>query len=78
MFTFGCWIDDCIITTPPAGAPKVASCVSIRPDVQPVAGFVPLCSARMTRCPDPSWKTLAVLFVIVSISPVPKMPVPVS
>ena len=32
----------------------------------------------MTRCPEPSWKTFAVLVVIVSISPVPKTPVPVS
>src|SRR5256885_2311591 len=74
----GCWIEDCIITTPPAGAPKSERCVSMRPDVQPLVGFEPLWSARMTRCPAPSWNTFAVLLVIVSISPVPKIPVPVS
>ena len=66
-------------TTPPAGAPKVAAWVSIRPEVQPARGSVPECSACSTRCPSPSWKTLAVLLVIVSISPVPKLlPGPVS
>src|SRR5256885_2476369 len=70
-------MEDCIITTPPGGAPNVAACVSTRPEVQPDEGLVPECRARSTRCPLPSWKTLAVLLVIVSISPVPK-PVPVS
>src|ERR1700753_4017737 len=51
----GCWIDDSISTTPPAGAPNVAACVSTRPDVQPEVAFVPLCSAFSTRCPLPSW-----------------------
>src|SRR3954468_11427298 len=70
---------DSIRTTPPAAAPNVAPCVSIRPDVQPERGAVPLCRARSTRWPAPSWKTLAVLLVIVSISPVPKLlPGPVS
>src|SRR4051812_41282896 len=51
----------------------------MRPEVQPERGSEPLCRARSTRWPDPSWKTLAVLFVIVSISPVPKvLPGPVS
>src|SRR4051794_23975187 len=66
-------MEDSIRTTPPAGAPKVAACVSIRPEVQPEPGLVPECSARSTRCPAPSWKTLAVLLVIVSVSPVPKL-----
>src|SRR6476659_873715 len=70
---------DSIRTTPPAGAPKVAACVSMRPDVQPDVGLVPECSARSTRWLAPSWKTLAVLLVMVSISPVPKLlPGPVS
>src|SRR3982751_2873291 len=77
VLTLGCWIDACIITTPPAGAPKFDAWVSTRPDVQPEPGLVPECRARRTRCPAPSWNTLAVLLVIVSISPVPK-PVPVS
>src|SRR5439155_20964630 len=70
---------DCIITTPPGGAPKLDDWVSMRPEVHPVVGLEPLCSARITRCPPPSWKTFAVLLVIVSISPVPKLlPGPVS
>src|SRR5262245_30456025 len=36
VVTFGCWIEDCIMTTPPGGAPNVAACVSTRPEVQPV------------------------------------------
>src|SRR3954452_8397926 len=67
------------MTTPPGGAPNVAAWVSIRPEVQPVPGSVPLCRARRTRLPVPSRKTLAGLFVMVSISPVPKLlPGPVS
>src|SRR4051812_5316484 len=67
------------MTTPPGGAPNVAAWVSIRPEVQPVPGSVPLCRARRTRLPVPSRKTLAALFVMVSISPVPKLlPGPVS
>src|ERR1051325_12118964 len=67
------------MTTPPAGAPNVAALVSIRPEVQPAVGLVPECSARSTRCPAPSWNTLDVLLVMVSISPVPKLlPGPVS
>src|SRR3569833_1226280 len=79
VFRSGCWMDACICTTPPAGAPKVAACVSTRPEVQPAPGTEPSCSAMRTRCPAPSWLTLAVLSVIVSISPVPKLlPGPVS
>jgi hypothetical protein len=53
--------------------------VSIRPEVQPVAGLPPVWIALSTRWPLPSWKTLAVLLVIVSISPVPNvLPAPVS
>src|SRR3954463_3953979 len=67
------------MTTPPGGAPNVAAWVSIRPEVQLVPGSVPLCRARRTRLPVPSRKTLAALFVMVSISPVPKLlPGPVS
>src|SRR6185312_13096565 len=67
------------MTTPPGGAPNVAALVSIRPEVQPAVGLVPECSARSTRWPAPFWNTLAVLLVIVSISPVPKLlPGPVS
>src|SRR5690349_3755071 len=67
------------MTTPPGGAPNVAAFVSIRPDVQPEVGFVPECSARSAMCPAPSRNTLEVLFVMVSISPVPKLlPGPVS
>src|SRR3954462_493172 len=70
---------DSIRTTPPGAAPKVAACVSIRPDVQPERGSVPECSALSARWPLPSWKTLLGLLVIVSISPVPKvLPGPVS
>src|SRR3954470_19442625 len=53
--TLGCWIDACISTTPPAGAPKVAACVSTRPEVQPARGSQLECSALRTRCPAPSW-----------------------
>ena len=57
----------------------MADCVSIRPEVQPVFGSVPSCSALRTRWPLPSCETFAVLSVIVSISPVPKLlPGPVS
>src|SRR4051812_31692830 len=51
----------------------------MRPDVQPAVGFVPVWIALSTRCPAPSSNTFEVLFVIVSISPVPKLlPGPVS
>src|SRR6266699_1016704 len=69
---FGCWMEACIWTMPPTGAPKPSDCVSIRPDVQPAFGSVPECRALSTRCPEPSWYTFAVLVVVVSISPVPK------
>src|SRR5438045_1807316 len=79
VLTSGCWIDASIMTTPPGGAPNVAACVSNRPEVQPAPGSPPECRARSARCPAPSWNTLAVLLVIVSISPVPKLlPGPVS
>src|SRR6185437_14906506 len=72
-------MDASIMTTPPGGAPNVAALVSIRPEVQPDAGSVPECSARRAMCPAPSRNTFAVLFVMVSISPVPKLlPGPVS
>ena len=44
-----------IRSMPPAGAPKSARWVSIRPEVQPPRGSVPECSAWMTRWPAPSW-----------------------
>src|SRR4051812_16457278 len=51
----------------------------MRPDVHPARASDPECSARSTRCPAPSWNTLLVLFVMVSISPVPnELPGPVS
>jgi len=56
-------------------APKSSRFVSIRPDVHVVCVLI----ARMTSVPAPSRKTLAVLFVMFSISPVPKLrPGPVS
>src|SRR5580692_6636947 len=62
-------------SSPPAGAPTFAVFVWIRPEVQ----APPESIALITRCPLPSRKTLLVEFVIVSISPVPKLePGPVS
>jgi hypothetical protein len=55
VFRLGVWIDACIITTPPAGAPNVAAFVSTRPEVQPEVGFVPECNAFSTRWLLPSW-----------------------
>src|SRR3954470_7814451 len=79
VLTLGCWIEDCMRTTPPAGAPNVAAWVSTRPDVQPARGSELECSARSTRCPAPSWNMFDVLLVMVSISPVPQLlPGPVS
>jgi len=52
---FGCWMEDCIITTPPGGAPNDEDWVSIRPEVQPDRGSLPECSALSTRWPLPSW-----------------------
>src|SRR5579863_1116236 len=60
---------------PPAGAPTLALVVWTRPDVHEL----PLPMALMLRLPLPSWYTLLVELVIVSISPVPKLePGPVS
>ena len=60
---------------PPAGAPTLALVVWIRPDVQEPPWF----SAVMSRLPLPSRWTLLDEFVMVSISPVPKLePGPVS
>ena len=60
---------------PPAGAPTLALVVWTRPDVHEL----PLPMALMLRLPPPSWYTLLVELVIVSISPVPKFePGPVS
>src|SRR6266702_1578402 len=73
VLTSGCWMDACIRTTPPCCAPKPSNCVSTRPDVQPATGSVPVCSALSTRWPLPSVNTLAVLVVVVSPSPVPKL-----
>ena len=74
-FESGCWIAACIRTTPPGAAPKSSRFVSMRPEYQVVCVLV----ALMTSVPAPSLKTLAVLFVMVSISPVPKLrPGPVS
>ena len=39
-FDSGCWIDACIRTTPPAGAPNSARFVSMRPDVQVVCVLI--------------------------------------
>src|SRR5580698_10020939 len=62
-------------SSPPAGAPTLAEVVWMRPDVH----VVPLPSAVMSRSPLPSRWTLLVEFVMVSISPVPKLePAPVS
>src|SRR5450759_5075881 len=62
-------------SSPPAGAPTLADVVWTRPDVQ----LLPEPSAVMSRSPLPSRWTLLVEFVIVSISPVPKLdPGPVS
>src|ERR1700677_290908 len=62
-------------SSPPAGAPTLADVVWIRPDVHEL----PLPRAVMSRSPLPSRWTLLVEFVMVSISPVPKVePAPVS
>src|SRR5271170_1394859 len=62
-------------SSPPAGAPTLALVVWMRPDVHEL----PLPSAVISRLPLPSRWTLLVEFVIVSISPVPKLePGPVS
>src|SRR5271170_6078623 len=62
-------------SSPPAGAPTLADVVWMRPDVHEL----PLPSAVMSRSPLPSRWTLLVEFVMVSISPVPKVePAPVS
>ena len=62
-------------SSPPAGAPTLALVVWTRPEVHEL----PLPSAVMSRLPLPSWCTLLVELVIVSISPVPKLePGPVS
>src|ERR1700691_3863345 len=62
-------------SSPPAGAPTLALVVWIRPDVQEPPWF----SAVMSRLPLPSRWTLLDEFVMVSISPVPKLePGPVS
>src|SRR3984957_9072043 len=62
-------------SSPPAGAPTLADVVWIRPEVQEP----PLFRAVMSRSPLPSRWTLLDEFVIVSISPVPKLdPGPVS
>src|SRR5258708_23207104 len=61
-------------SSPPAGAPTMAPLVWMRPDVHELPD--PL--AVICRLPAPSRWVLAVEFVIVSISPVPKTPVPVS
>src|SRR5450631_3384935 len=62
-------------SSPPAGAPTLALVVWMRPDVQEP----PLFSAVMSRSPLPSRYTLLDEFVMVSISPVPKLePGPVS
>src|SRR5882724_9761279 len=76
---FGCWMEACIMTTPPTGAPNASACVSIRPEVQPLAGSVPVCRALSTRCPERSSYTFDVLVVVGSISPVPNAePAPAS
>src|ERR1019366_2285315 len=62
-------------SSPPAGAPTFAVVVWIRPDVHEL----PWPSAVMSRLPLPSRCTLLGEFVMVSISPVPKLePGPVS
>src|ERR1700678_2424545 len=62
-------------SSPPAGAPTLADVVWTRPDVHEL----PLPRAVMSRSPLPSRWTLLVEFVMVSISPVPKLePGPVS
>src|SRR5882757_6781180 len=61
-------------SSPPAGAPTMAPLVWMRPDVHELPDpFAVIC-----RSPAPSRWVLAVELVIVSISPVPKTPVPVS
>ena len=71
----GCWIEAVTSSSPPAGAPTLALVVWIRPDVQAPPWF----SAVMSRSPLPSRWTLLDEFVMVSISPVPKLePGPVS
>src|SRR5579859_4934686 len=71
----GCWIEAVTSSSPPAGAPTLALVVWMRPDVHEL----PLPMALMSRLPLPSWYTLLVELVIVSISPVPKFePGPVS
>src|SRR6266566_4877119 len=62
------------MSSPPAGAPTMAPLVWMRPDVHEL----PDPSAVICMSPLPSRWVLAVEFVIVSISPVPKTPVPVS
>src|SRR5271154_3247967 len=62
-------------SSPPAGAPTLADVVWMRPDVHEL----PLPRAVISRSPFPSRWTLLVEFVMVSISPVPKLdPGPVS
>src|SRR6185312_3494307 len=71
----GCLIEAVTSSSPPAGAPTFAVLVWIRPEVQ----LLPLPMAVMSRSPLPSRCTFEVEFVIVSISPVPKVePAPVS
>src|SRR5258708_18865351 len=71
----GCWMEAVTSSWPPAGAPTLALVVWTRPDVHEL----PLPMALMPRLPLPSWNTLLVELVIVSISPVPKFePGPVS
>ncbi len=69
----GCSIEAEICIWPPAGAAKSVRAVSMRPEVQlPEASRIGLIS----RCPLPSWNTLAVLLVMVSTSPVPHWAAP--
>src|SRR5579859_4468073 len=71
----GCWIEAVTSSSPPAGAPTFALVVWTRPEVHEL----PPPSAVRSRLPLPSRCTLLVEFVIVSISPVPKLePGPVS